>query len=356
MKNPVKQILGTAKDIEILGFNDTTFFFLGCFVNTSIMMSILHLDMFLIGPLDRFIGTWLLIFLYMCLHWYLLRYFYLILLKSFPGYDNRIKRIFRLPLLWIIYFLVSFGLDFFWEAILKAQDPSQQPSPFSKGLVIGLAMMTTIIVIYEALHLFVELKNIKITQTKLEKEQLNAQLVHLKNQISPHFLFNSLNTLVYLIDEDTEKGKEFAHKLSFIYQSILETSDKKLVSLMEEMEYTKAYSDLLGQRFGDNLIFNFQVDKGVQHKKIIPMALQVGIENAVKHNIISKQKPLTIDIISQNAFLIVKNNHQKKVNGVSKKGFGLKNISNRYELLTNMRVEIQHNQHHFILKLPLIGI
>ncbi len=354
LKGLLEKILGLPKSKRILGFDDTVLYFLGCWINTNIMMGILYMDMLLEGPLDRFVALWIGIFVYMLFHWYIMRFFYLKLVENFPGYDNRVKRMLRLPLVLLIYFLVTLVLDVMLDPVLEIKDPTHQRPNLYRELITGTFMTIIDIVIYEALHLFAEFKNTKVKQAKLEKEQISSQLMNLKNQISPHFLFNSLNTLLFLIDEDKKKSKEFIHKLSYIYKSVLESSQKDLVLLKEELEYINAYAGLLKKRFGENLIFDFDIAYEDLNKKIVPLSMQLGIENAVKHNVVSKKKPLNIVINSRQDVLVIRNNIQKRSKKTNKKGLGLENIANRYKLVTNKEVSIEQNSDLFTLKLPLM--
>jgi len=208
---------------------------------------------------------------------------------------------------------------------------------------------------YECILLFVELKNTKVKEEKIKNENVTTQLINLKNQISPHFLFNSLSTLLHLIDTDKEKSKEFVHKLASIYKTTLEISDKNLVSLKEELKYISAYTALLEERFGDNVNFEIDIDSKDKVKKVIPLSLQLAVENAVKHNIITKKQPLKINIQIEDEYLVIKNNLQKKNSIGINYGLGLKNITKRYQLLTQKNVIIEKGQIDFVLKLPLLN-
>ena len=349
-----KDILGFDRVQHILGFNDSGLYFFGCIISTIITMAILYMDLFLSGPFNRFIGLWIGVFCYIVLHWYLMRIFYLCLVKRFPGYDNRLKRIIRIPLVLLIYFFLTFILDFLLDSIPGIEDPLRQKPLLVKELVTGVFMITVSIGIYEALHLSAELRNTKIKQTKLEKEHLSFQLANLRNQISPHFLFNCFNTLLYLIDEDKEKGKEFVHKLSYIYKSILESSSKDLVTVEEELRFIGAYIDLLKERFGTNLNVKLHIGSAEKKKKIIPLAIQVGVENAVKHNTISKKTPLSIDIGGQDGYIAIINTLQPKPAKAFGHGLGIKNIIDRYKMITDKEVIVEKEELAFVLKLPLL--
>lgn len=343
------------KSKNILGFDDSAFYLLGCIINTSVIMVVLYMELLINGPHYRFIILWIGVFIFMLLHWYIMRFFYLKLVQRYPGYDNRFNRIVRLPLVLILYFLITFTFDFFLDPVLEIKDPNHIKPLVAKELITGTLLAITDIVAYEALHLFAELKNTKLKETTREKEQVTAQLINLKNQISPHFLFNSFSTLIYLIENNKEKSKEFVHKLASIYEATIELSEKDLVFLKDELKYIKAYTNLLEERFGNNLNFKIEVDDSDKLKKLIPLSIQLAVENAVKHNIITKKRPLNINIQSQDDYLIITNNLQIKLSEETNYGLGLKNIKKRYALLTKRRVVIEKGKLDFILKLPLLN-
>ena len=176
----------------------------------------------------------------------------------------------------------------------------------------------------------------------------------LKNQVNPHFLFNSLNTLSGLVEQKPELATEFIKKLSDIYRYVLEQSDKELVSIHNEMKFVEDYIFLSKMRFGKSLIFNSELSSG-NNILIVPLGLQMLIENAIKHNIISDKKPLKIEIVIEEGFIIVKNNIQKK-NTISsdKEPLGMENLKKRYEYLSNVPVEVIESDNTFIVKLPII--
>ncbi|UOY05276.1 histidine kinase [Muricauda sp. SCSIO 64092] len=345
-------MLSNAK--KILGFDDTLLSIVGIILNTSISMGIYFGGALFEVSFVPFVLRWTIQLIGISILWIMTRNFYIAIVKKYPGYTNRHRRWTLLPLLYLPFWALMLFSILYLRPLVAIKLPGYTDPFIGMEIVVGGIILLVDICIYESLHMYAELNEVKIKEERMEKERISSQLISLRNQISPHFLFNSLNTLVYLIDEDKEKGKEFVHKLSYIYKCILEASDKDLVSVKEEMEYINAYSELLSQRFGNNLNFNFQIEDNEQEKKIVSLALQVGIENAVKHNIISRKKPLTIDVISQNDCLIVRNNLQRKSNDMFNNGFGLKNIANRYKLLTNKKIEIVKGENDFILKIPLI--
>ena len=188
---------------------------------------------------------------------------------------------------------------------------------------------------------------------KFRKENAEYQFEMLKLQLNPHFLFNSLNTLSSLVHSDPVKAGEFIHKLSDVYRYVLENRNKELVSLREEMEFIRSFSFLQGLRFKGMIDFRFEIGEELLDRQVAPMTLQLLIENAVKHNIVSSKQPLDIVITAENDNLIIKNNLQFKEE-LSGTGVGLKNISSRYAFLTDRKVEIIKEDNLFKVIIPLI--
>ncbi|MHA6278594.1 sensor histidine kinase [Salinimicrobium sp. CAU 1759] len=193
-----------------------------------------------------------------------------------------------------------------------------------------------------------------LLSTRLQKETFQAQLEGLKNQINPHFLFNSLNVLRSLITYNKAQAKEFVTRLSTVYRSLLVHSEKKLVSLEQEMKLTEAYIYLLNTRFGPNLRFDIDIEKEHLDLLLPPGSLQMLIENAVKHNGSTRKNPLSISIISKNKSLVIKNNLQPRLDSIESTKTGLQNIRRRYELLSAREIELKPTEKEFCVLLPLL--
>jgi two-component system, LytTR family, sensor kinase len=201
----------------------------------------------------------------------------------------------------------------------------------------------------------IQQKQLLIIQNKnLETENLQAQLNSLQQQLNPHFLFNSLNSLHSLIIEDPKKGQDFVQNLSLVFRYSLDFQKKKLITIHEELQFIEAYFYLLKIRFGDKLLFNFDKIKAIKGY-IPPFALQLLIENAVNHNEISTKKPLiiSIDFDDELKQLRIKNNLNPKRQPSNGAGLGLLNLKNRYLLLTNKLIEIEQNETFFEVKIPV---
>ena len=189
---------------------------------------------------------------------------------------------------------------------------------------------------------------------RLKKENIHSQLHALQNQANPHFLFNSLNTLTSLIEEDKDTAIEFVDRLSSFYRYLLQMQDNHLSPLKDELNFINAYIFMQSKRFGKNLTIDLNLDDSVKNKYIPTFILQILLENAIKHNIVSKDKPLHIKLYSPgNNTLIVENNIQPKLTKVESAGVGLQNIQNRYDILSKENIEIFNNGKVFKVLVPL---
>lgn len=187
----------------------------------------------------------------------------------------------------------------------------------------------------------------------LKKQQIEMELQILKNQINPHFLFNSLNTLVGIIEESPKEAVNFVEHLSTFYRNILKYKEVDMISLKEEWNILQEYLYLLRTRFQDNITFDVQIAEDSWEKKIPAFSLQMLLENAIKHNIISNSKPLRIEMSSQNTIFIFQNTYQPKQSILHSTGIGLKNINSRFLLLTQREISIEQTASYFRVCLPL---
>jgi LytS/YehU family sensor histidine kinase len=192
--------------------------------------------------------------------------------------------------------------------------------------------------------------------TKTKNENLETQLQLLKQQISPHFLFNSLNTLRCIATDNNTKS--YITQLSNVYRYLLTNNkykDEDLVLLKDELEFTNSYLYILKERFEDALDIDINISQETLYMQIPPLALQVLIENATKHNVVSMDSPLSIYIYNEGEeTLVVKNNLQPKLSSEDSLGIGLDNIKKRYQLLSDKEIEIIKTDTDFTVKIPLI--
>lgn len=215
----------------------------------------------------------------------------------------------------------------------------------------------TVSVFYESLYFFSQWKTTIIEKESLKHQQVRSQFAALKNQISPHFLFNSLNTLVTLIAENQDLAIDFTQKLSEVYRYILQNKEKEVVSLEKELQFADSYIFLLKKRFDKNLQVFIDIPSEHLTHYVAPLSLQMLIENAIKHNEVSTAHPLSIYINIENKnTLVVKNNLQRKRFVEHSTKTGLENIRKRYQHLSNRPIEVITTTSNFIVTLPLLQI
>lgn len=193
----------------------------------------------------------------------------------------------------------------------------------------------------------------ELNSAQLQKEGMKAQFDSLKSQVNPHFLFNSLNALTNLIYEDQDKAALFVKQLSEVYRYVLDTQGKEIVPLTDEVKFLRSYMFLQQIRFGNKLKVDVNLNDVNAH--VAPLVLQMLVENAIKHNIVSNDQPLTINIFPQDGNIVVQNNLQKKnVLPEESKGIGLENIRSRYRFLSDKIVDVVNDGNLFTVKLPML--
>ncbi|WP_026993759.1 sensor histidine kinase [Flectobacillus major] len=209
-------------------------------------------------------------------------------------------------------------------------------------------------IIYLYVH---ELEKIALEAEQLRQIGVQAQLQAIRNQINPHFLFNNLSVLSSLISYDTTSSLQFVKQFSNVYRYVLKNHDKELISISEELGFTQSYLFLLQKRFPEGIQVELHVDEGYLNWQIVPMALQMLLENTIKHNIVSVEKPLTIRLYTDNPYLILSNNLQPKAVYTSESTHtGLSNIVQRYAYLSSIDVQIIKTDNEFIVKIPMLKL
>lgn len=205
------------------------------------------------------------------------------------------------------------------------------------------------------LHLITKTRIVEVENAKLKEENLSSQLKSLKDQINPHFLFNSLNTLSSTIHlNKKDNALRFVDDLSSVYRYILDRYEENMVRLEDELKVLESYIYMQKQRFEEKLDIHIDIPGHFKSEFVPPMALHVLVENAIKHNEISAASPLRIEIKGEGKYLSVSNNLQLKVMEHDKLGLGLSNLSKRYNLLTGNEIIIKQSKESFVVKLPVI--
>jgi hypothetical protein len=263
----------------------------------------------------------------------------------------------------LIGFLGSFIVSIFAIFLLRIfEDVIIEGETFSfflKNEVFANYLVAIIITFFVtlAIHAFYFYKAYNENKVKVQKiiaGTASAKFESLKNQIDPHFLFNSLNVLSSLIEENPKNAQRFTTSLSKIYRYVLEQKDKELVSVEEELAFAKTYMNLLKMRFENSLFYELPTTILNPEAKVVPLSLQLLLENTVKHNVVSEQRPLHIRIYVEEDYLVVQNDYQKKEVLQERKGVGLQNIINRYGIITNRKVLIEQDEKTFTVKIPVL--
>ncbi len=211
--------------------------------------------------------------------------------------------------------------------------------------------------VYETVFMMKEQENEQVKNAELSRAKAEAELNALKNQIDPHFMFNSLNTLSYLITSDVGKASMFTENLAEVYRYILSQKDQSLVILEDELNFTKKYTDLLHLRFGDALHIRKSFNGTTEKSFLIPpTSVFVAFENAVKHNELSEQMPLRIEMEVRDGNLFITNSIQLRKSIQHSSKIGLKNLEDRFRIVTGKHISAEQKKNNFVISLPLIPI
>ncbi|MDQ4139735.1 MAG: histidine kinase [Bacteroidota bacterium] len=277
--------------------------------------------------------------------------------SQFSGLKKLVPRMLLLAFLVILISIIIGSWHVWVEGILGFWEPEEM-NVYNYLYSIGMTLFfcQLIAAVYESIYYLQEWKKSVQVAENLEKRNLQSQLESLKNQVSPHFLFNSLNTLSGLIEEDSKRAIRFVDELSHIYRYLLQSNEKELISLNEEIDFIQAYFYLLQTRFEKGIFLSIEVAPELRVTLIPPLTLQILVENAVKHNIISEATPLHIRIYSSGSEnLIIENNLQKRSTPVFSNKMGLVNISAKYHLLNQPEITIRETKSLFQIQIPLIS-
>lgn len=219
-----------------------------------------------------------------------------------------------------------------------------------RGVLINLTIYTFLYLLYQSYNT----QHIKFELEKIKTDNLNAQYELLKQQINPHFLFNSLNTLKSMIDIGDQHAGDFVVRLSDFYRFTLDNRKLDLIPFKKELNILKAYFFLLTSRFENGIDFEIEIDEARSNSYIPPFTLQLLAENCIKHNIVSAVNPLKIRLYCNNNYIIIENNFQPKNTSKESTGIGLENIRRRYRHFTEKELFVMENGNNFIVKLPII--
>jgi len=278
------------------------------------------------------------------------------LLKWFPNQAFKAKNLLKGALGGITLTILSlFVIRIFVETVIGNQTVSQFiESERIAFYYVGFIISVVVTAIFYIVYYYRNKQETIVTEQKIIAGTASAKFDALKNQLDPHFLFNSLNVLTSLIEENPEAATRFTTSLSKVYRYVLEQKNKELVTLEEELIFAKLYISLLEVRFEDSIVFTLPSQLENPQGKVVPLSLQLLLENAVKHNQVMPSKKLHITILEENGNLVVANNSQPKRVLKESTGFGLRNIRDRYTLLTKRPVVINQDGKEFRIAIPIL--
>ena len=272
-------------------------------------------------------------------------------------YSHNLRNKWKMVAVYILVMLLFLILNYGLLVTAKLFGGASSPFIFPNG---GIRILVAVWLV-ELVILGLLLTNLSIKHTlklqkqaaKLQKENNAARYTALQNQLNPHFLFNSLNTLIAEIEYNPANAVRFTKKLSDVYRYVLQSQDKNLTTLGEELEFVNSYLFLHEVRLGNCLTCNTQIPQDIHESMLPPLTLQLLVENVIKHNSITSSKPMEINICIENEYLVVSNPIHLKKNTSSSK-VGLQNLSNRCKLMIGSGIIVQEEQEVFTVKVPLL--
>jgi sensor histidine kinase YesM len=278
-----------------------------------------------------------------------------ILLNRFPKYSQTFKRIGLELLCFVAIMVAAVTVLYYGYEYVGIQGMPVKLENYPWVLIVGASCNLLATSFNEGAAFYEKWREMVDEADQLKRENLQSQLEGLKGQVNPHFLFNSLNSLSSLISDDSEKAEKFLDEMSKVYRYLLRTNEDGLTSLESEMQFINSYFHLLKTRYGDGLEMVIRINEKYNGYQLPPLTLQMLVENAVKHNMILKDSPLQILIMTTNSGkLVVSNNLQRKDRMVSSNKIGLTNIVKKYRLMKKEEISVRDDGKEFAVIVPLI--
>lgn len=254
-----------------------------------------------------------------------------------------------------INIIILFLVNWLVYVVVQKQEFNALLSKTTEGLKYLIFFTVVGIIIINGIRFFKSWKQAAVNEEKLKREKLAIEYESLKNQVNPHFLFNSLTALSSLVYTDQQKAVNFIREFSNVFRYVLESREKEVIDIATEKRLLESVSYLNRIRYDDLLQININLTDATD-KYVLPMALQMLLENAIKHNVISERKPLQVEIIEEEEYIVVKNNRQPKKNEIVSTKIGLENIKSRYKYLSDKEVQVEATADQFIVKIPILSI
>lgn len=308
-----------------------------------------------VKPIEAF----LIIFFVTLFTWEINRLLFPLFQKFFPGAKDIIRRsVFFFFSGLFLSCIATVGVDIIFSELILHQMPESIMNPVKltiiyTSLIVLLFHLLNLVFVYER-----EYQQKRNEAEELKRINAQSELQAIRNQVNPHFLFNNLNVLSGLVMQKSDEANKFIEAFSKVYMHILNHNDKELVTVKEEVNFLKQYIYLIKQRFPESVNFEITIPEKYSNHYIIPSALQMLVENAIKHNIASTSRPLTITVYANgNTTISVINNLQpRKSSEVKSTKMGLENIKKRYEIITGKSIIITQEETKFAVELPLVEV
>ena len=278
-----------------------------------------------------------------------------ILLNHFPNYSQALKRICIGLLCYVSIMAAAITILFYGYDYVGIEGMPVKMENYFWVILVGGFCNLLATSFNEGAAFFEKWREVVDEADQLKRENLQSQLEGLKGQVNPHFLFNSLNSLSSLISDDPEKAEKFLDEMSKVYRYLLRTNEEGLTTLESELQFIQSYFHLLKTRYGDGVDMETRINEKYNCYQLPPLTLQMLVENAVKHNMILKDSPLQILIMTTNSGkLVVTNNLQRKDRMVSSNKVGLTNIVKKYRLMKMEEISVRDDGKEFAVIVPLI--
>jgi sensor histidine kinase YesM len=344
------------KNIPYLGFDDRLVMLLGIPLLALIIPFVffgLDLKTYLTNAHQEYFES----LVYTSAFWIGNRYLMIMLRQKFNAFSDTVKRFaIQLVIIAVLVPLLSISLGTGMSQLFHffGSRDLYEPTLF-QGLSSTYVLIFALIMFYDTVYFFHKYREAILEKDRIQMAHVQGQLDNLRNQINPHFLFNSLNTLMNLIPTDPNRAMNYLDKLSRFYRYTVSNQEQQLAPLSVELENVRIYVDLLKERFHDGIQVSLPKTVTV-NAQILPLCLQLLIENAVKHNVVSQKKPLNIEveIVEGGKAVRVRNNVQKKIREADSTGMGLKNIRSRIAFFTKEPIVVTEDDQYFAVTFPLI--
>lgn len=279
----------------------------------------------------------------------------LYLQNKFPGIDQTSKRVSWKFLINIMIMSPSVAVILFVFSYFHIEGYSIRSGDITRMLMVGFAVNIIFESLYEAVYIIEKYKESLLEKESLEQLNLQQEFDNLKRKVNPHFLFNCFNTLSSLISENKQQAEKFLDELSKVYRYLLRNNEDGLSTVESEIKFINSYYQLLRTRYGDGININIQIDKKYFPYLLPSLSLQLLVENGVKHNVVSKQFPLSIEIFTtEGKQLVVNNNLNRKQKAERSTRIGLQNIDAKYKLMNHDGFQVVEGEKNFMVVLPLI--